>query len=314
VTALNKKSLIAVFLLLLVTAAFSAVLGNAKAIVPGELNLPPGPRLRILSPENATYSTNSVTFTFTLWLPSRAAVAPGSYVYQAGWILKYYLDGQQIGQFTGSNTELNKTFAITLKGLSEGRHTVKLFGTAFWTPTYSYGPGETVVEDSFAVDTVSPKIQILSTQNKEYGTPNVPLNFSVSEAASWIGYSLDNEDNVTIPDSQPTIYFGQYRYSIVLAGLSEGSHTIEIYAKDNSGNTGKSETIKFNVTTQPTPTPTTSPIQTTSPSPSPTPSLEPSPSPHAPQGEDFTFAMVLGSVIAVAAIYVGVIFIRRRKR
>jgi hypothetical protein len=88
----------------------------------------------------------------------------------------------------------------------------------------------------FGYGSVPPAISILSLNNKTtYESSNLPLNFSVSKPASWVGYSLDGEDNVTINGN------------ITITGLSAGLHNITVYAKDANGNIGASEMITFTV-------------------------------------------------------------------
>ena len=76
----------------------------------------------------------------------------------------------------------------------------------------------------------------MSPQNQTYFSPDVPLNFIADIPVSWVGYSLDGAATVTVPANA------------TLTGLSEGSHTLTVYA----GNTTKSETITFTVATFPT--------------------------------------------------------------
>ena len=92
----------------------------------------------------------------------------------------------------------------------------------------------------FGFGTVPPTISIVSPENKTYTANNVSLTFTVSEPTSWIGYSLDGQANVTITGNT------------TLTGLSDGSHNLIVYAKDTAGNTGASETIRFNIKTFPT--------------------------------------------------------------
>ena len=94
-------------------------------------------------------------------------------------------------------------------------------------------------------DTTSPTISVVTPENKTYTVDDVSLTFAVSESTSWIGYSLDGQANVTITGNTP------------LNGLSDGSHSLIVYAKDTAGNTGTSETIYFSIKTkkvQPFPT------------------------------------------------------------
>jgi parallel beta-helix repeat protein len=87
-------------------------------------------------------------------------------------------------------------------------------------------------------DTTPPTISILSPENKTYPVSDVPLTFTVSESTSWMGYNLDGQANVTITGNT------------TLSGLSDGSHSLIVYAKDTAGNTGASETIYFTIETK----------------------------------------------------------------
>ncbi len=87
-------------------------------------------------------------------------------------------------------------------------------------------------------ETTPPTISIVSPENKTYTVNNVSLTYTVSEAASWVGYSLDGQANVTIAGNT------------TLTGLSDGSHNLTVYANDTAGNTGASETIHFSIKTQ----------------------------------------------------------------
>jgi len=84
-------------------------------------------------------------------------------------------------------------------------------------------------------DTMLPNIVILSPENRTYTTTSVFLNFTVDEEVSWIGYSLDGEANVTIGGNT------------TLFGLSEGVHSIIVFANDTNGNMGLSNLVYFTV-------------------------------------------------------------------
>jgi len=86
-----------------------------------------------------------------------------------------------------------------------------------------------------AGDIMPPEINILSPQNTTYSTSSVPLTFTINELASWIGYSLDGQANVTITGN------------MTLTGLSDGQHNIIVYANDTAGNMGSSDTVYFTI-------------------------------------------------------------------
>lgn len=81
-----------------------------------------------------------------------------------------------------------------------------------------------------------PYICVDSSQNVTYTTDNVSLNFTVTEETSWMGYSLDGQDNVTLTET-----------TLNLTELVDGSHNMTFYATDMAGNTAASETISFTV-------------------------------------------------------------------
>jgi hypothetical protein len=59
--------------------------------------------------------------------------------------------------------------------------------------------------------------------------------YVVDKPVSWIGYSLDGGQNVTIAGNT------------TLTGLSSGLHNVILYANDTYRNMGASETVRFNV-------------------------------------------------------------------
>lgn len=87
-------------------------------------------------------------------------------------------------------------------------------------------------------DTAPPEISILSPQSTIYPTSSIPLTFTINEPASWIGYSLNNQANVTIIGNTTLKY------------LQNGAHNIIVYANDTSGNMGSSEKVYFTVLCQ----------------------------------------------------------------
>jgi parallel beta-helix repeat protein len=84
-------------------------------------------------------------------------------------------------------------------------------------------------------DTTSPSINILSPgYDKIYYTTSIPLIFTINEPVSWMGYSLDGQQPITIAGN------------ITLIGLSYTAHNITVYANDTFGNMGH-EIVYFTV-------------------------------------------------------------------
>ena len=82
---------------------------------------------------------------------------------------------------------------------------------------------------------ILPNVTLLSPQEGEFNTSDVPLNFVVDQPVSQFIYSLDGQENVTIAGNT------------TLTGLPNGYHNVTLYVMDEAGNTGASETLFFEV-------------------------------------------------------------------
>lgn len=133
---------------------------------------------------------------------------------------------------------------LKLTKIPEGEHNITVYVVGYY---HRYPDALEITGCStiyFVVDTTSPVIYFFSVENKTYVTSQVQLNFTTSEPVSKISYSLDGQDNVTV-DGNTT-----------LTGLSDGGHNVTVYATDEAGNMGASETVYFSVEV-PEPFPTT---------------------------------------------------------
>lgn len=129
-------------------------------------------------------------------------------------------------------------YSVTIDGASPNYSNYTLYddGDSRWIYfTYSSSVREVLIQGTPPPDIEPPIVFVLSPENKTYAVNDVLLNFTVSESTSWIGYSLDGQANVTI--------FG----NMTLFDLSEGSHSLEIYANDTAENTGSSGIVHFTV-------------------------------------------------------------------
>ena len=88
---------------------------------------------------------------------------------------------------------------------------------------------------SSANDGSSPEIKLVSPENKTYYSSSVPLEVSSNEQLSWMCYRLDNYGVTEIAGNT------------TLTGLSLGSHNLTVYAKNEAGNTGASQTTFFSI-------------------------------------------------------------------
>jgi N-acetylneuraminic acid mutarotase len=168
------------------------------------------PILEILSPENRTYATNNVSLILNVNKPTN-------------WI-GYSLDEKE-------NITISGDTVFTM--LPEGQH--RLF--VYVNDTFGNAVSSSAIY--FYVDTLSPNILIFAPENKTYDESDLQSIVILDEPVSWLAYSLDQQDNVTISSN------------VTLAALQEGSHNITFYATDLVGNVGVSSTIYFSIATFP---------------------------------------------------------------
>jgi fibronectin type 3 domain-containing protein len=152
------------------------------------------------------------------------------------------------------------------KGSPWNQELLCLFWQKFFNATNGYRPGKALYESKLAyylegfdmtdcgskkdlliynllgdpdlrrtVTYTQPEISILSPENTTYTTSTVPLTFTITKTASWIGYSLDSQVNVTIIGNT------------TITSLSEGTHNVTVYANDTAGNMGSSDIVYFTV-------------------------------------------------------------------
>ena len=91
---------------------------------------------------------------------------------------------------------------------------------------------------AFPYETQPPTVTILSPENKTYAVnASIPLTFTVDEFPNWMGYSLNGQPNATITGNT------------TLPTISDGQHSVVVYANDTFGNMGNSDAIHFTVDT-----------------------------------------------------------------
>jgi N-acetylneuraminic acid mutarotase len=106
----------------------------------------------------------------------------------------------------------------------------------FLTSNEQYLPvGYGTPDASYLLNFTPPKVSLLSPLNQTYNESGVPLIFTLDKQTNWTGYSLDGEKNVTISGN------------CTITDLTNGLHSITVYANDTFGNTGVSETVYFSV-------------------------------------------------------------------
>jgi parallel beta-helix repeat protein len=212
------------------------------------------PTIYILSPENKTYSVSDVPLTFTV-------------SESTSWI-GYSLDNQTNETISGNTT---------LVGLSDGSHTIFVYANDTVGNMGSSNMIHFTIQTT-PPDTTAPSILIVSPENKMYTTADIILTCTVDESVSWMAYNLDGQTNTTI-SGNTTLY-----------GLSDGSHSVVVFAKDTAGNTGASEIVYFSIETQ-----------------------QPEPQPELQLGEPLQLWIIVAVVILGGGVTALVYFLKIRK-
>ncbi len=146
------------------------------------------------------------------------------------------------------NTPSTFSGSLNVTGIPDGKQSIKVYAEYLanyviyysnWVignPAYEYSrfymTASSIVD--FMVDTAPPRVSVLSPQNQEYTSPDVPLNFVVDDASN-LAYSLDGAEKVAVQGN------------VTLAGLASGAHNVTVYAWDLLGKMGTSETVVFTV-------------------------------------------------------------------
>jgi hypothetical protein len=87
----------------------------------------------------------------------------------------------------------------------------------------------------FGYGSIEPVVSVFSPQNKSYSESNVSLTFTVDKPVSWMEYSLDGQDNISLTGNT------------TLPSLPNGAHNLTLYAKYIMGSIGASEKVYFSV-------------------------------------------------------------------
>jgi hypothetical protein len=128
-----------------------------------------------------------------------------------------------------TSTKMYSRLSITANftEIPDGRHRITVYANL-----HDGSQGSSSID--FTIN-VPPSTAILSPENKTYYTAGLPLNFTVNEPVKWVGYSIDGEKNITITGNS------------AITNLTNGLHSIIVYANDTSGNMGASQPINFTI-------------------------------------------------------------------
>ena len=227
------------------------VFGCASAVLKGQIYVIGGSRhfqqgweldtvgsTQVYSPQNDTWSISAS-------IPiSESYGAAASTIGIASPNRLYFVGGSNETHYSGATYIYDSALNVWNSGASIPTPRVYLALAVLDDTLYAIGgfDGENwldLTEQYYPIGygTVPPKLEILSPENKTYIQSNLPLVLSMSRLATWIGYSLDEQDNVTISGDTE------------LLDLSEGDHRLTVYINDTFGNMVSSNNIFFSVDT-----------------------------------------------------------------
>ena len=243
------------FLGLLMASLWLGQLAEVAKANPGLHGAPP--LVIINSPgDGASYSNSAIPVHFTVFITGYAVSGIEKLKWVTCTIAKYSASQDSWVGNLSVPLDYKGPVSLDISGnyssvvsLSNGKYVLSVTGQ---TDAWSYSGSlmgdlrSFAKETFFTVDTPVPQISNFSIENKTYTKQDISLNFTVNETPSSVWYSLDNKTEVPL-NATSTMFL------LSLTELSEGYHSLVVYANDTFGNTGKSDIIYFNVdTTQPT--------------------------------------------------------------
>jgi hypothetical protein len=222
------------------TVVINIVGANAVFVEIEEVPAPVGaepPKILTIFPENNTsVATSFVSFDFNVTMPDSLE---SPIYYDASWenSEKEFPHNDTLGYFIDNIPEGSHKLTITVVGriilserVGDPNETNGQFNAYF--TIYKLNGSSTVY---FTVDQHPPEILITSITNKTYSTSTIALDYTANEPTSKVAYSIDGKDNQTI------------NRDTILPELSNGFHNVTVYAWDEAGNVGASETVYFSV-------------------------------------------------------------------
>ncbi len=220
---------------ILLVALLASTLTGLQFVSVAEANPYPSPGIDITltEPRNVIYNDNTVEVVFT---------AKETHL-RSALIFAYSLDGSERKPVLNMTTLSEETLpanppayfktmkgAFALSDLSEGGHKLSIYGeTRDASKTYM---GFAAVD--FFVDS-TPVVSFLPVENTTFNSSSIQLDYTVNQPTAQVAYSLDGLENITLAEN------------LTLTGLLDGVHNITLYATDDTGNTGASETFSFMV-------------------------------------------------------------------
>lgn len=190
--------------------------------------------------EDTPYFDGKITAIFNVTINGPASINGqplnkhlGFTYYQGDWMLEKEFCSPTI------LTEDFHSYNFSVSSIPSGQHTIEFTGNAQGDFVLANGSSVAFsMEKSVSVNLLINEyiaIEFLLPQNYNSTSSSFPLNFTVDRPVTEITYTLDNQE--------PTSISG----NTTLINLSNGRHTVTIYARNEFGHTGTSDTLIFNI-------------------------------------------------------------------
>lgn len=273
------KKTLAMFLsslLIVLVIGYSANLGKADPYLFNQVPFPvtppsdvQSPSISIISPEdNGLLTTDNITLDFNVsmnvpampelfyyylslsdvyyiasWLPNSTHLDLSAFQHSIPPQTRTFSNDSLAEwgtPFALSGYELNQSFSVKFTDVPSGSHSIMIFAVESGSRLYSKS-GIEVTSGTYTLSTQSivhfsvHRTALLSPKNVTYSQADVPLLLNSDNGLVGFSYLLDGKESVAI--------YG----NTTLNGLSNGFHNITVYARDEAGNVGVSETVSFKV-------------------------------------------------------------------
>jgi hypothetical protein len=251
----EKKTLLTgAFITMLLLSAVAGIqfvsLGKANPFIrdyvaPDSYTKPP--KISIYSPKNSTLCSNSIELSINVSLPESQTASMTflhTVYYETDWLENrtYLYNSMGLSdEIRSDNPPERQCFLFSgIFTVPEGKHSLVIHAEGGgWYPPEGIRQNGFFIDGAqtvfFTSDATPPIVSVLLLENKTYYISNMTLNFTSNELVSQASYSLDGQENVTIAGNT------------TLTNLPVGKHNVTVYATDNAGNTGTSETLFFTV-------------------------------------------------------------------
>ena len=188
--------------------------------------------------ENAVYSNGTINVCFNVTVDGPNSINKDLSVntYQGDWINDSVWCPSRIYQ-----TIQFYPYNFSIRGIPFGEHSLNFTAHVrgdFALANYSarFYSLEKTISVKFSMHS-NPILTFLSFQNANSTTSSFPLNFTVDHPVTQMAYCLDGQEKVPLSGNT------------TLTGLPNGMHNVTVYATDEFGYTGASDTLFFNVNT-----------------------------------------------------------------